>query len=141
MKKILYFLLVGIITSCASTKTTTSTTLIGDVSAYNDDGTILKKWEDIIISYSETDTYVHNNASTTYNKEDIIKAYGFNFYDPNTEKYIIINNAIPCIIEYTISTEETTVNLNSDTLTNADKSKEDMIAEYKNLNYRKKNTC
>ena len=75
--------------SCASL---TTTTLIGNVTAYNDDGTILRKWDNVTIK----------EEVNTIQTESMYKTFGFNFYDKNNDKFIIIGNAVPCIVEYNV---------------------------------------
>ena len=72
-----------------------TTTLKGSITAYNADGTILKKWRGITIQ----EEY---NGSVT---KDIIKKNGINFYDPKSKKFIMVTNSVPCIIEYDVKTE------------------------------------
>ena len=91
MKKILFSLLCFICSSCSIT-----TTMIGDVTTFTQNGEILQKWEQVVlqdvVSYGFTGNYVNNNA---------FKTFGINFYDKKSGKYIIIGNAVPCIVEYT----------------------------------------
>ena len=73
----------------------TTITLKGSITAYNADGTILKKWQGIIIKEE------HDGSIT----KDIIKKNGIDFYDPKSGKFIMVTNAVPCIIEYDIKTK------------------------------------
>ena len=85
MKKIFGFLVLCLLfCSCQSV-----TTCIGNVTAYNSNGTILKKWENVVIEQSVNET-----------KQSSIKDYGVNFYDNKNENYVIIGNSVPYIIEY-----------------------------------------
>ena len=91
MKKIILGLICFVYSSCAVT-----TTMIGDVTAYTQNGEVLQKWERVVlqetVSSSFTGNYTSNNA---------FKTFGVNFYDKTSGKYIILGNAVPCIIEYT----------------------------------------
>ena len=102
MKKILFmFIMLFSLGSCVPLKTTT--TLIGDVTAYNNDGTILRKWDNVIIEEETKESYSTSSSHTT-NNETSLKSFGLNFYDKNLDKFIIITKAVPCIIEYNINT-------------------------------------
>lgn len=91
MKKLFSLLvLLLIFSSCATTNS-----YIGNVTAYNDDGTILRQWENVVLK--ET-----TNGTTTSNS---IKNFGLNFYDSATDNFIIVNNSVPCIIEYKVNGE------------------------------------
>ena len=98
MKKIIFSLMCFICSSCSTT-----TTMIGDVTTFTQNGEVLQKWEQVVlqdvVSSSFTGNYVNNNA---------FKTFGINFYDKKSGKYIIIGNAVPCIVEYTpIGREQT----------------------------------
>lgn len=89
MKKILLILMIFLCCSCSSTYTLTS---IGNVTAYSSNGDILRKWENVKLIES-TNGFI---------KENSFKTFGYNFYDPYTDNFVIINNAVPCIIEYKV---------------------------------------
>lgn len=92
MKKIsLFFGCLFLFISCASTQWAIN----GDVTAYNADGTVLRQWDNVVIESGYVDW---NGKQTTTNA---MKTFGINFSDPKTHKYVIISNAVPCIIEYT----------------------------------------
>jgi hypothetical protein len=92
MKKILFVIsILAVLSGCAPVKTT----LKGEIIAYNSDGTILKRWNNIIIEESVNSYVPHTNA---------IKTFGLNFYDPATNKYVVLGNAIPYIIHYDVTT-------------------------------------
>ena len=96
MKRYIFFLVCTFtLVSCASTTPSLNWSINGDVTAYNMDGSILRKWDNVIIESGYTGTWV--GAQTTTNA---IKSFGINFTDPKTGKNIIISNAVPCIIEY-----------------------------------------
>ena len=89
MKKILFIIMVILCSSCASTYTIAT---IGNVTAYTSNGDVLRKWEGVKLT-----------ESTEYGvKENSFKTFGYNFYDPYTDNYIVINNAVPCIVEYKV---------------------------------------
>ena len=91
MKKIIFSLIRFVCGSCSIT-----TTMVGDVTTFTQNGEILQKWEQVVlqdlVSSGFSGNYVNNNA---------FKTFGINFYDKKSGKYIIIGNAVPCIIEYT----------------------------------------
>lgn len=77
-------------TSCSMTYVKTN--IIGDITIYNDNGDTLNTYENIVIE--TTDNYSGKNDIFLNNNR------GLNFYDPNSKKYIIINNAVPVVITY-----------------------------------------
>lgn len=92
MKKILFIVVMMFsLNSCVSL---TTTTLIGDVTAYNDNGTILRKWSGVTIE---------EKVETTQTKT-AFKSFGLNFYDNNNDKFVIISDAVPYVIEYEVNT-------------------------------------
>ncbi len=119
MKKIIFL----IATMCAVCSCTTIT-CIGNVTAYNADGSVLEKWEDVEIS-----------SADVYSENSIFKSFGINFYDIKSDKFIVVGNAVPCIIEYTVSNKQETVKTKEESI---DKyynkySKQQLIDEYKTL--------
>ena len=97
MKKFIFLIAtMCVVCSCATTSITSITKnitmCIGDVTAYNADGSILNKWEDVVIS-----------SNNEYPRNSVFKTFGINFYDTKSEKFIIVGNAVPCTIEYIIS--------------------------------------
>ena len=114
MKKIILGLICFVYSSCAFT-----TTMIGDVTAYTQNGDVLQKWERVVlqetVSSSFSGNYVNNNA---------FKTFGINFYDKKSGKHIIIGNAVPYIIEYTVrnSDDESGINQEKNILINQWKS-------------------
>lgn len=101
MKKILFILFtITMFSSCIATKTT----LNGNVITYNDNGTILQEWDNVIIgeNYNITDIISGENTNKS---ESAFKSFGLNFYDSNTNKFIILSNAIPYIIQYDVNEE------------------------------------
>ena len=96
MKKISLFLgSILLLASCTSTQWA----IIGDVTAYNSDGTVLRQWDNVVIESGYSDDW-NGKQTTSY----AMKTFGINFSDPVTQKNIIISNAVPCIIEYNNST-------------------------------------
>jgi hypothetical protein len=89
---------------------------IGTVTAYTDDGEILKKWENVKLSESYDDS--------------AFKTFGCNFYDSETGSFIVINNAVPCIIEYKVIEIDNTTDNNVD-------NDSDMLKRYKTLVYQR----
>lgn len=139
MKKILFIVVMMFsLNSCVSltsTTMTTTTALKGNVTAYNDNGTILRKWDNVTIEERVKTTqngYVTNNET-----EDSFKTFGINFYDKNTDKFIIISNAVPCIIEYNVETTNKTTSNNistTNTTTDDKPSKDELRNNWRTLN-------
>lgn len=123
MKKILFILMVILCSSCVSTYTT-YTTSIGCVTAYTANGEILRKWDNIKLTES-------TNGSVTTNS---YKTFGYNFYDQENGNYVIINNAVPCIVEYKVEEK----NISNDTFSYVDFNeqvikKDELMSIYINL--------
>lgn len=98
MKKFLLILTAICFFSSCATIPTTVTTNIGDVTAYNADGSVLKQWKGVELSSSLSNVYSVQRTSA-------MKTFGINFYDENNGKYVIVGNAVPCIIEYEVHSE------------------------------------
>jgi hypothetical protein len=96
--------------ACATTSTIVS--LKGNVIAYNSDGTILRKWDNVIIEEKVGELTTQNS----------LKTFGLNFYDNQIKKNVIITNAVPCIIEYDVIKKRT-----------YEYSKEELLDEYNTL--------
>ena len=92
MRKFLGLALFAITLSSCST---TNYFLKGDVTAYNQDGTILEKWNDVVIEQGVISDYSGKYVSATSHK-----SFGLNFIDPETGEGIILSNAMPYIIRY-----------------------------------------
>ena len=90
MKKIFILCILSI--SVFFSSCMTSTTCIGNITAYNSDGSVLKKWDNVVIEETS------NNK-----KQSSVKQFGFNFYDKNTNKNVILSNSVPVIIEYDVN--------------------------------------
>ena len=122
MKKILFSLLCFICSSCSIT-----TTMIGDVTTFTQNGEILQKWEQVVlqdvVSSGFTGNYVNNNA---------FKTFVINFYDKKSGKYIIIGNAVPCIIEYTVENNDYAPNVDYVTSNTSDNSGQVRLEQEKN---------
>lgn len=88
MKNNIISLLLLFLCSC-STYTISS---VGSVTAYTTNGEILRKWDNIKLTES-------TNGSVTTNS---YKTFGYNFYDQENGNYVIINNAVPVIVEYKV---------------------------------------
>lgn len=121
MKKILFILMVILCSSCASTYTITT---IGNVTAYTSNGDVLRKWEGVKLTES-TEWGVKDNS---------FKTFGYNFYDPYTDNYIVINNAVPCIVEYKVI-DDGSVNKFYESMRQTEL--DDLIEHYKILYYQK----
>lgn len=91
MKKFIFSLVASfMLFSCVPIKTTT---MIGDVSILDDSGKVVRTWKDVIVGESVDDV-----------TRSIIKNFGINFYDRSKDNFVLINNAVPCIIEYKTET-------------------------------------
>ena len=87
MKNFIFFFVASfMLFSCMPIKTTT---MIGDVSILDDSGKVVRTWKDVIVGESVDDV-----------TRSIIKNFGINFYDRSKDNFVLINNAVPCIIEY-----------------------------------------
>ena len=85
-----YFtLVVAALFMCSCSYTTTH---IGSITTYNADGSVLKKWDKVCL-HEQSKNYTTGNA---------FKAYGVNFYDIESGRFIVIGNAVPYIVEYDI---------------------------------------
>lgn len=113
---------VFLFSSCATIQTTTKT--IGDVTAYNDDGSVLKKWSGVELT-STTTTATSNHISSANTSS--YKTFGFNFFDSENGKYVIVSNAVPCIIEYDV--DVATYKVEKD-----DSGKDGLIEQYNTIN-------
>jgi hypothetical protein len=124
MKKILFIVVMMFsLNSCASL-TTTTTTLIGDVTAYNDNGTILRKWSGVTIE---------EKVETTQT-ETVFKTFGLNFYDKNNDKFVIISDAVPYVIEYEVNTTKKYLYPTNNTTTDDKPSKDELRNSWRALN-------
>ena len=112
MKRVFILLsFVFALSSCAVTKTTFN----GNITTYTDSGSVLKKWDNVLIEeYGET------QHTTPF------KSFGLNFYDEKNDKFIVISNAVPYIIEYTTETKTYNVYDNNKSKYN----KDSLIEEY-----------
>ena len=61
---------------------------VATITTFDDNGSVCNKWENVKIT------------------DNTIKPYGISFYDTSNDTYIIINNAVPCLIEYKNYTEK-----------------------------------
>ena len=91
MNKIILGLICIMYSGCAIT----STSMIGDVTTYTQNGEILQKWEQVVLQEVSSSSF-----SGSYTNATAFKTFGINFYDKKSGKYIIIGNAVPYIIEY-----------------------------------------
>ena len=69
-----------------------TTTCVGNITAYNSDGSVLREWYDVVIE--ET---INGNK-----QQSSLKQYGLNFYDKYSNTNVIVSNSVPIIIEYNI---------------------------------------
>ena len=87
MKKLLFICCMGLLLqSCVATYN-----IVGDVTAYNADGTVMKSWNDVTIASGDT-----WNGQT----KSAMKLWGLNFIDPDSGKGVVLGNSVPYIIEY-----------------------------------------
>jgi predicted Ser/Thr protein kinase len=94
----------------------------------------LRKWDNVTIEKQVNTT--QNGYVTNTKTEDSFKVFGINFYDENIDKFIIISNAVPCIIEYDVeTTNKTTPNVTTTTNTtsNDKPSKDELRNSWKTL--------
>lgn len=95
---------------------------VGDVIAFNADGSILNSWNSVILEEYSMDAMGRKSAT-----KNIYRTYGLNFIDPQTGKGIILGNAVPYIIEYQ------TENHVSDNSTPVMSNKENILGQIKIL--------
>lgn len=118
MKKILFLLAtMCVVSSCAPIVKT----CVGDVTAYNADGSVLKKWEGVELSSSSSSSFGRQESSA-------MKTFGVNFYDNDSKKFIVVGNAVPCIIEYNVYQNQSNEN---NQLSEEDRT--DLEKEYRSL--------
>lgn len=87
MKKMLFICCMGLLLqSCISTYK-----VVGDVTAYNADGTVMKSWNDVTIASGDNLNGQTNSA---------MRLWGLNFEDPDSGKGVILGSSVPYIIEY-----------------------------------------
>ena len=87
-------LLLSIIAVIALNSCTYVTNYTGTISVLDSDGNTVKRWENITFQ-NDVNGYTDTNA---------FKMFGLNFYDPKSDKFVIISNAVPYIIEYNTTT-------------------------------------
>ena len=92
MKRFLVLVIFAITLSSCSSK---YYFMHGDVTAYNQDGTILEKWNDVVIEEGTISNYLGKSVDRTSHK-----SFGLNFIDPKTGEGVILSNATPYIIRY-----------------------------------------
>lgn len=135
MKKILFILMAVLLFSSCATIQTTTTKSIGDVTAYNDDGSVLKKWSGVELTSTTTTTNTETNSLISRKETSSYKTFGFNFFDSESGKYIVVSNAVPCIIEYDV--EVVTHQIENDEKLkdeNDEKLKYELIEQYNTIN-------
>lgn len=76
------------LSSCSYT-----TTHIGSITTFNDDGSVLRKWDKVCL-HEQTNNHTIGSA---------FKTYGVNFYDLESGRFIVIGNSVPYIVEYDIT--------------------------------------
>lgn len=102
MKNLLILCLAICFTSCVSTSIT-NWKMEGDVTAFNQDGTVLRTWNNVVIESGTSSALTGTQVTSTSTK-----SFGLNFIDPETGKGVIIGNAVPYIIEYNTHKEGNT---------------------------------
>ena len=88
---------------------------------YNADGSVLKKWEGVELSSSSSSSFGRQESSA-------MKTFGVNFYDNDSKKFIVVGNAVPCIIEYNVYQNQSNEN---NQLSEEDRT--DLEKEYRSL--------
>ena len=97
MKKYILLVICIISLNSCATLTTTTTTLVGDITTYNSEGNELQKWKGVTIEEK-----VSSYGSTT-TISDAVKSWGLNFYDKEKDCYVILSNAVPYKVEYKVN--------------------------------------
>ena len=124
MKKILWGFICLMCSSCIVT-----TTFIGDVTAYTQNGEVLQKWEQVFLQKQVP------SSGYTEIKDNAFKTFGINFYDHKSGKFIVVGNAVPCIIEYTTTTSSDSF---AGQQTYIGPSKEELISQWEKLSKQEK---
>lgn len=83
MKKI--FIISALLICCSCSYNSYTAT----ITTFDDNGEVCNKWENVEFN------------------DNSIKSYGINFYDVNNDTFVIINNAVPCLIEYRNKSSDT----------------------------------
>ena len=89
--KRLAFSLFALIFFCSCSVTTGC---IGTITVLDSNGNTVKKWNNITIQ----------NEALGYTSSSF-KSFGLNFYDPASDQFIVLSNAVPYIIEYNTQTK------------------------------------
>lgn len=114
MKRLLFIILALVTLNSCSTYVTNYS---GSITVLDSNGKAVKKYENITFQ----------EDVNGYTKSNSFKSFGLNFYDPNSDKLVILSNAVPYIIEYTTTTNKYY------NIGNITPDKEVLIAEYENL--------
>ena len=94
MKRLLLSIIAVVALNSCSTYVTNVTNYTGTITVLDSNGNTVKKWENITFQ-NDVDGHTDTNA---------FKMFGLNFYDPKSDKFVIISNAVPYIIEYNTTT-------------------------------------
>lgn len=64
---------------------------VGDVTTYDTNGNVLNEWNSVEIG-----------VGSSNDQTNIFKEFGLNFYDRESQKYIIVSTSTPYIIKYDV---------------------------------------
>lgn len=121
MKKFIFCFICLLYSGCAIT----TTTLVGDITTYTQNGEVLQKWERVVLQEFSNNPYAYTTANS-------FKTFGVNFYDKKSGKHIIIGNAVPYIIEYTVENNDYEPNADYVTSNTSDNSDQVRLEQEKN---------
>ncbi len=121
MKKFIFCFICLLYSGCAIT----TTTLVGDITTYTQNGEVLQKWERVVLQEFTNNPYAYTTANS-------FKTFGVNFYDEKSGKHIIIGNAVPYIIEYTVENNDYEPNVDYVTSNTSDSSNQIRLEQEKN---------
>ena len=82
--------IMALVLFCGCDYSTYITNYTGTITVLDNNGNAVKRWDNITFQ-NDVDGYTNTSA---------FKMFGLNFYDPNSDKCVVISNAVPYIIEY-----------------------------------------
>ena len=112
MKKFFVLCLMAFVMCSCGSITTITETYYGKVTTFTPQGEILNTWDNAVIK-EETTEVNSMYGTTSQTNSNVIKAFGLNFFDEDTGKFVIISNTIPYIIEYDVTTSVENDNINN----------------------------
>ena len=87
--------IMALVLFCGCDNSTYITNYTGTITVLDNNGNAVKRWDNITFK-NEVNGYTSTNS---------FKSFGLNFYDPESEQFVILSNAVPYIIEYNTQTK------------------------------------